>query len=79
MQGIQDAIYDKTGLLASDHFDADDLEFLYNHLPKTTRQMLKLCGRDAPNRMTVYDLRHSLISTQGSDAAVKMEQVSKQQ
>lgn len=72
--GIQQRIYQKTGLMAKNYFTNDELEYLYKCLPSTTRKMLKLCGRNKPSMLSMYDLRHSLISTQGADAAMKIFQ-----
>lgn len=74
IQENQRSIYSKTGTLASEHFSASDLEYLFEKLPWPTRKMLLLAGRDKPESLTVYDLRHSLVSTQGADAAVKIRQ-----
>lgn len=71
---IQKDIYQKTGVMAIQHFNIEELTYMYFRLPKTTRQMLRMCDRDNPRLLTMYDLRHSLISTQGADAAMKMVQ-----
>jgi hypothetical protein len=55
----------------------DDLTYLHHHcLPGATLRMLKLAGRDDPSMITMYDLRHSMISCEGADAAVKIRQAS---
>lgn len=72
----QEGIYAETGLLAITHFSLDDLTFLHGEcLAPATRKMLKLAGRDRPELISMYDLRHSLLSCAGADAAVKTQQV----
>jgi len=75
MQEIQVGIYQETGVMAINHFSVDDLRYLFTRLPKSTKEMLRLAGRDKPELLTMYDLSHSLISNQGSDAAAKIHQV----
>ena len=61
--------------MAAARLPVDDLSYLFTRLPESTKEMLRLAGRNKPELLTMYNLRHSLIACQGADAAIKIHQV----
>ena len=76
-QEIQEGIYSMTGLSALMYMTIPDAHYLLTRLPKATREMMRLTRRAHPEFVTMYDLRHSLVSCAGADAGIKITMADK--